>query len=293
MTWRAAEFFSFMIKREKLRLAKAGGLPPPWTEDPILREYKFTNVKRYHDRTSALLIKEFYRPYRDDDPRLVLLNAGVARFFGTIEFMRAVGWQTSWEPAKLIKIAQERMSKGERVWTGAYIVRGVEGGPKAVTVVRRNLSELWSHASNVVNIARGTKRWQPTVEYMTKLYGFGSFMSKEVILDVRYTNAFWARGLPRDVNAWTPVGPGSRRGAARIQGYGRERGVPLSGGLSEKNTLAMCLQLFGAVKQFWPLDFVELELHDIQFQLCEFDKYERCRLDQGRPKAKYHPGGGN
>ena len=31
----------------------------------------------------------------------------------------------------------------------------------------------------------------------------------------------------------------------------------------------------------------ELELHDIQFQLCEFDKYERVRLGEGRPKARY------
>jgi hypothetical protein len=35
------------------------------------------------------------------------------------------------------------------------------------------------------------------------------------------------------------------------------------------------------------LQLPRLELHDIQFQLCEFDKYERVRLGEGRPKSKY------
>ena len=32
-----------------------------------------------------------------------------------------------------------------------------------------------------------------------------------------------------------------------------------------------------------------LEMRDIEHCLCEFDKYERVRLGQGRPRAKYKP----
>ena len=30
-----------------------------------------------------------------------------------------------------------------------------------------------------------------------------------------------------------------------------------------------------------------LEMRDIEHCLCEFDKYERTRLGEGRPRAKY------
>jgi hypothetical protein len=30
-----------------------------------------------------------------------------------------------------------------------------------------------------------------------------------------------------------------------------------------------------------------LEMRDIEHSLCEFDKYERVRLGQGRPRSKY------
>ena len=35
---------------------------------------------------------------------------------------------------------------------------------------------------------------------------------------------------------------------------------------------------------------LDIELHDVQFQLCEFDKYERIRRGEGGRKTKYVPG---
>ena len=48
-------------------------------------------------------------------------------------------------------------------------------------------------------------------------------------------------------------------------------------------------ELFAARKTHWSGNYIELELHDIQFQLCEFDKYERVKHGQGRPRSKYKP----
>ena len=85
------------------------------------------------------------------------------------------------------------------------------------------------------------------------------------------------------MDSWTPVGPGSKRGANRIYGFdGGNKASP-------ENTLLCCQQLFLLRKKYLPKDFVKLELHDIQFQLCEFDKYERTRLEEGEPKMRYRP----
>ncbi len=35
--------------------------------------------------------------------------------------------------------------------------------------------------------------------------------------------------------------------------------------------------------------YPRLELRDIEHSLCEFDKYERVRLGEGRPRSMYKP----
>ena len=53
------DFVDFMIAREKLRINKAKypDDPSKWTQNSILREFKFTNVKREHDRTTIAFRK--------------------------------------------------------------------------------------------------------------------------------------------------------------------------------------------------------------------------------------------
>ena len=53
------DFVDFMIAREKLRINKMKypDDTSKWTQDSILREFKFTNVKREHDRTTIVFRK--------------------------------------------------------------------------------------------------------------------------------------------------------------------------------------------------------------------------------------------
>lgn len=280
---RTEEFYKFIIERETIRLKRLVGGPYPWTKDPILRKFKFTNVKREHDKTSMLLKKEFYTPHYEGDREIILLNCAIARYFGTIEFMRTVGWQHRWNPEHIRKVANARMAAGERVFTGAYIITNIGiPGSKIDVVIDEFLADLWKQRKAVVKAAEEL-RWQPCVERLMQVRGFGGtgFMAKETILDSRYT-AFWGGGQPTDKNTWTPVGPGSIRGASRTMNLW-PRKVP------KEMALDVCQQLFLARKKFWPKKFVELELTDIQFQLCEFDKYERVRLGEGRPRSLYMP----
>ena len=47
---RIEAFYNFMKERELIRLRKEDGEPFPWTDDPNLQTYKFTNVKRKLNR---------------------------------------------------------------------------------------------------------------------------------------------------------------------------------------------------------------------------------------------------
>src|SRR5258708_4211053 len=107
-----------MRERESIRLKKLAGEPWPWTKDKILQTYSFTNVKREHDRTSQLLIQEFYKPNFLAPREQIILNCAIARNFGTIEFMREIGWQNKFNPTLLKKVARARLQQGKKVFTG-------------------------------------------------------------------------------------------------------------------------------------------------------------------------------
>jgi len=295
---RANAFFSFVEEREQIRLRKEADLPYPWTDDPILRDYKFTNVHRHHDRTSRELRTQFYDKHRGSSCKTLLMNAATFRYFGTYEFASALGWtefrdmdDNHWEWVK--ELAEDRLANKERVFTGAYVItnQGISA-PKQEVVVDYFLKALQKAASEIAGLAINTQSWEKVADRMRLINGFGGsgFMTKEILLDTTYTK-FWDNivdypedgqfSFPADWDSWTPIGPGARRGAARVNGD--DSAKPLK----EEAAGDVIDNLLFQQDLFLPNEWDTLAPHDIQFQLCEFDKYERVRLGQGRPRSRY------
>jgi hypothetical protein len=284
-TTREAAFYAFIRERESIRLRREQGQPWPWTDDPILRQYKFTNVRREHDATSRALNAEFYHRHPcsvDTQRKQALLNCATFRYFGTIEFARALGWQQRFEPDRIVGLASRRLATKQRVFTGAYVItnQGIKA-PKEQVVVHHFLGPLWDKADWLVQVALAKNSWREVADRMATLQGFGGtgFMTKEVLLDTMQVPGFWPTPRPSDYWTWTPVGPGARRGLERVYGA-----CPTDALRRE-----LLWRLHGLQIQEWSDNWGKLSPHDIQFQLCEFDKYERTRLGQGRPRSTYVP----
>jgi hypothetical protein len=293
MELRAQAFFDFINEREEVRQRRLAGFSFPWTDDPILRAYKFTNVHRHYDRTSRELRDRFYERYYNDDRRSVLMNCALYRYFGTWEFAEAVGWKDydTFDFQGVIDIADQRFRDGLRVFTGAYVItnQGISA-PKQEVVVNYFLKDLHKAVPALLEIAQKTQKWEKVSDRMRQINGFGGtgFMTKEILLDTTYTG-FWERkrqepsgsfSFPIDWHTWTPIGPGARRGAARV--LGDDSATPVS----ESKSLWVIRELLESVPSMWKHS-EPLVPTDIQFQLCEFDKYERVRLGQGKPRSRY------
>lgn len=309
MTERAEQFFAFAREREQVRLQKEAGQPKPWTDDEILRSYKFTNVCREHDATSRQLISNLYQKHADDDPRSILLNCAVARYFGRWEFALAHGWLDfdTYDPDELEDIARDRRAHKEPVFTGAYVITnsGI-AAPKEEVVVQYFIAALYEAIPHIVSVAQKTRSWQEVSKELRKVDGFGGsgFMTKETLVDTTYTR-FWVAenkvgspapvqgrpailSIPSDWNDWTPVGPGARRGAARVLGHDDVDTVEARSIRKDEQRCNLVISALMGVSTE-ALGF-QLCPHDVQFVLCEFDKYERVRLGQGRPRSKYNGG---
>jgi hypothetical protein len=296
-------FFAFMRERHSVYLRRQAGQPRPWTDDPILHKYKFTNVFRELDRTT-IWFRENIRDRYDDpsDPAKCLYAIAVFRWFNRIETGDALFNKTDafeqFARSHDVKYLREALMdvigpKGPFV-TGAHMVYAVPNMPLHEGVLHcidrfvnddgnESAFVAWDMAKNPGDFSI---EW--TWEWMTRSYfGLGSFLAYELATDMRHTHLL--RGA-RDIMSWANPGPGSTRGLNRV--FSR----PYTARPSREKLVEEMRFLLQHTKgdwakeyNFWPNNeqFPELEMRDIEHSLCEYDKYLRVANGDGYPRGVY------
>lgn len=280
-------FVHYLSERHLIFLRKEGELPMPYTEDPILRQYKFTNVLRSRDYTTQWLVKNWYTPHHNDDPEVQVLNCAIARYFGRVEFLEDLGYQESWDPTYILETARRRFREKKPVFTGAYIItnQGMTD-PKEEVVVNCFLSPYRNNLTRLVEIAQRTNSWEAVAKGMQGMPGMGPFMTKEILLDWQLTSVL---SNADDMLTWTPAGPGSIRGLNRLAGRPVNAGMTQPAALREMKELLAKLAQEERLPESFPWVGNVFGVTDVQFNLCELDKYLRVKNGEGRPRSTYKP----
>src|SRR5579871_2792213 len=86
----------FVVERESVRVRRAlEPHNPPWTLDPILQQYRFTNVRR-EDDAGTTWIRDHWRVSHRDDSHL-WFGMVVARFVNEPDCLEEIGWPVPWD----------------------------------------------------------------------------------------------------------------------------------------------------------------------------------------------------
>jgi len=280
-------YFQFIIERHAVYVRRQRGDPWPWTDDEILKTYKFTNIFRELDTGTIFCRKAIREPYADH-PEL-FFNIATYRLYNYIDTYRAIGFVENYDPNLVMEEMYVRRDQGERIFTGAHMITGTLGGDKIHQVFGLCFSRLWKNRRKLEPQPGDTLE-----EAFNRLCGhnpgYGPFISYEVITDLR-----WTRYLmdATDILTWANPGPGAMRGINRLLGnpiYRNwdtkkdKRDYPKKGEyiLYMRDLLAMS----GSELPGW---IPSLEMRDIEHSLCEYDKSERVRKGEGRPRSKYVP----
>ena len=266
------DFFKFISERHQIYLNRKTGMPFPWTEDEILQTYSFCNVFRELD-TVTIWIRENWREPYADHPNLPFAMA-MARQINWTDTLAEIGFPEEWNPEHAKNVMRARQLKKEKVYTGAYMLTGTLGGPKIDQTIDKILTPLYEDQPLIDNNSL-ENTWREYLRYK----GFAKFISYEVVTDLRHTKHL---NQAKDIMTWANAGPGAKRGLNRI--FGRDIKTPLK---NEQSNYEM-MDLLDYSVTMLPPHVPALEMRDIEHSLCEFDKYERTRLNQGRPRAKYH-----
>lgn len=273
-------FYHWIVQRERCRVGRENRLEKPWSDDPILQSYRFCNVRREDDTVTKWIHRHWLQPFENiADAKRMALAMIVARTVNSVNTLIEIGFPAldfdKWLLESRVKM-KTRRANGFQVWTGAYLV---STNGHAMDKIDYILDKVWTP---FMKHGRGPFKGESLESYHKYLMhydGLGSFMAGQVIADLKFSGML--SNAP-DWNSWAPVGPGSKRGLNRY--FSR----PL-----EKNIKAeqVTRELLGVQLQVQQRLGLDLAVHNIQNCFCEYDKYMRVKLGEGKPRSSY-PGKG-
>lgn len=292
----------FMSKRHRVYLNRKQGKPWPWTDDPILQQYKFTNVFRELDRVTRWVRIAWREPYADH-PNLWFAMA-LARQINWPDTLAAIGFPENYTPEyqdNALAVMRAMKARGEKVYTGAYMLRcdiqDATTPDKPAYTFGKVLTPLWLRTDYVVSghpLEMGGasffawlqtldpihRRAEDVCKWFMQHHGWGGFLSYEVVTDLMETH--YLRDCC-DRDTWAFAGPGAVRGLNRLLGY------DVKAPMTQRDALPYMRVVLGQLRAKWPKEWPLPHLREVEHSLCEFDKYERVRLGQGKPRSRYNP----
>lgn len=297
-------YWKFAAERQAVFHARIQGAKAPWTKDPILAEYKFTNAYRASDRVSQYLIQNVIYSGANDWPS-TFLRILLFKIFNKIQtwdlIVAKAGEITAqnFSPDQINLILNEALGQGASIYSGAYIM---PTGPRDIRHARKHTMHL-KLLSEIVreDLAHKLQTSNSMERAYTLLLGvpsFGPFLAFQFLIDANYSSF-----LNFSEMEFVMPGPGARDGIRKcfsdLGDYGEAEIIRWVADRQETEFSTRNLKF----QSLWGRP---LQLIDCQNLFCEIDKYARVahpdvqgvsgrtRIKQrfacsGRPPAPWFP----
>lgn len=293
------DFYTYALKRHQIYISRSLDEPrSEWTDDPILKHYRFTNVFRELDKTTVWY-RENVREKYDGTPSVFLatilfrwfnrISTGEA-LFNQVDASFAEPVAAAWLAGKagagdLKRAITAFCGKGPYV-TGAYIITSPAGMSKLDGVIQccewmRKKESAWNRYFSMQQ-----RSLFDTWDTLRHEKHMGPFMAYEVVTDLRHTHLLRQAD---DIYTWANPGPGAKRGLMRVFGHpithrGEKILFTTKQCIEHMRTMMELINEKDEVRKGW---WPKWEMRDVEHTLCEFDKYERVRTGLGRPRGVY------
>lgn len=290
---------TWINERETVRQLKEAGEPKEvWTDDPILQQFRFCNVEREQDRVTKWVKENIRDPYADNENLwLMLLIARLINWPDTIqELIDEKVWPVDYPDfARMSKVLQSRKDRGDKVYTGAYMVRAESNRNVAwydwskQRYVCEKVFKL-AYKSHPSLYSAGRSSVHLFTDALSSQYGIGPFIAYQVAVDLSWVEG-WLLDAP-DLNTWAALGPGTLRGLNRLSGRKPTQNRKFEQMLGELLHFQKVIQDAAALGGLDHPHLDNIRLSDVANCCCEVDKYLRVLNSEGRPRALYVEGRG-
>lgn len=305
-------FIHMVAERYKIHLRKdVKKMSPPYTKDPILRQFRFTNVRREHDKETIWLIKHITsnKELRYEDK---LLNCILFRLFNKHETSELIGmpikFSKGYDPELYRPLFEEakKHDSNRKFFTGAFNTGGMKRALKWYLPEDDPTNSMEMRVMHFMQylIDEGVTHYltskdadspESVCELLQGYMGIGRFLAYQMFVDMTYIELF-----PFSENEFTIAGPGAKLGLKYLFNT-RQDLTPEElifwlrdnwESLNQYNThngnkaVANPKQLFKDL----PEEDRVMNVMSIENCLCEFSKYYKVKNGLGHPRQKYKGG---
>lgn len=209
-------YWRFAAERQAIYFRRLAGQPGPWTADPILSAYRFTNAYRAADRVSQYLIREIQ--YRDDRPATpdeIFFRTLLFKIFNRIETWTALERELGpltyrrTDLNSIVKVLDKLMASGERLYSAAYIMPAPAFGHKRKHANHVALVKTMMEDRLPARI-RQAPNLRTVYEHLRRYSGIGPFLAFQYTIDLNYSEL-----LDHDEGSFVVAGPGALDGIAK------------------------------------------------------------------------------
>lgn len=266
-------YWRFAAERQNIFFRRLEGTPLPWTADPILGKYKFTNAYRASDRVSQYLIKHvMYQG--DDSPTELFFRILLFKIFNRIETWELLEQQlgalrySEYSFERYDAVLTEAMDQGHTIFSAAYIMPSGGTAPGHSKKHRNYLKLLENMLEDAVPLRMMEMRsMRQAFELLRSYPMLGDFLAYQYVTDLNYSPL-----LNFSEMDFVVPGPGARNGIHKC--------FHTLGGLSEVDIIRLMAERqeeeFARLGlKFCSLWGRPLQLIDCQNVFCEVDKYAR------------------
>lgn len=266
-------YWRFATERQNIFLRRVRGQVAPWTADPVLREYKFTNPYRATDRVSQYLVQNIIydqaRGLRDTVFRILLF-----KFFNKIETWECLESSTgelveaNFDVDRFDRVLTAALECGASIYSAAYIM---PSGPASIRRARKHRMHL-ELLANVLEAdlperLAAASAMSHAYELLRALPSIGPFLAYQFVTDLNYSDH-----LQFSEMEFVVPGPGARDGIRKC--------FKALGDYSESDVIRWVAERQESEFAERGLRFESLwgrplQLIDCQNLFCEVDKYAR------------------
>ncbi len=286
----------------------------PWTDNDILREYKFTNVYRELDRASQWMINNIFNQSHLSVVDLVW-RIMIFRFFNQPDTFDHPKYgidlpsYKDFDPYKMWEQVVTYREKVDNPWHTAYLMNlafakmppdwSGRGLFKDEAYIKTAFTKIHKAIPKLAIILAKAKEPEEIIAELEKLPAVATFQSHEFYVDFCYVSRYWKRRIMKfDEDDYTNVGPGASLGLRLIfpslTPKEQKQGIYWLRDLAKEQ-----LENFGQFKYIrWNRQFQRyvvtpsfgsVNLHQMEMMLCEYAKYWKMQVKEGKQRSKFVP----
>lgn len=293
--------YNFIKRRYVIHLRKdVLKKDPPWTNDEVLRDFRFTNIRREHDKETKWVIEHI-----TSNPELSyedkLLNVILFRLYNKHETAELISMPfkfsetPNWNPEWYRSLFEAALIDDPKwvFFTAAFHTIGMKDTLRCVTGENYAPMRILKFikiliGEGLVDDIKACTNQQGVYQTLLNYNGIGRFLAYQFYVDMTYIDDF-----PFSENEFTVAGPGCIMGLNYL--FEDRDGMSYEECLFwlRDNLDRLFIEELGkdwdAKRVFWDLPEEDrcFNVMSLENCFCELSKYIRAKDGTGRPRKRY------